>query len=401
MSRVQFPSSTPNLPTKTPRPLALDTLAIHAGQEPDPLYGAVMTPIVTASTFAQPAPAEPKRYEYSRSGNPTREALEQCLAALEGGSHGFAFGSGSAATLTLLGTLESGDHVLCGDDVYGGTFRLLDKVLKPLGIASSFVDMRDLDRVAQALLSNTRLVWIETPTNPLLKVFDIARLAELAKAHGLPLVVDNTFASPAVQRPLELGADVVMHSTTKYINGHSDVVGGALVTSDAALGERLRFLQNAMGAVPSPIDCYLVLRGLKTLPLRMRRHGETALLLAERLEQAEAVQRVRYPGLPSHPEHALARAQMLNGGGMISVELRGGVAAARKFLSTLKLFVLAESLGGVESLAEHPASMTHAAIPEATRHHLGIADGLVRLSVGLEDAEDLWNDIEQALEALT
>jgi len=388
------------LPAKTPRPLALDTLAIHAGQEPDPLYGAVMTPIVVASTFAQPAPGQPKRYEYSRSGNPTREALEQCLAALEGGSHGFAFGSGSAATLTLLGTLKSGDHVLCGDDVYGGTFRLLDKVMKPLGIATSFVDMRDLDRVEQALLPSTRLIWIETPTNPLLKVFDIARLAALAKAHGLPLVVDNTFASPALQRPLELGANVVMHSTTKYINGHSDVVGGALVTSDAALGERLRFLQNAMGAVPSPIDCYLVLRGLKTLPLRMRRHGETALLLAERLEQAAKVEKVRYPGLPSHPEHALARTQMLNGGGMISVELRGGVAAARKFLSSLKLFVLAESLGGVESLAEHPATMTHAAIPEATRHTLGIADGLVRLSVGLEDGEDLWNDIEQALDAL-
>jgi cystathionine beta-lyase/cystathionine gamma-synthase len=397
LSGVQFPSSTPILPARTPRPLAFDTLAIHAGQEPDALYGAVMTPIVLSSTFAQPSPGQPKRYEYSRSGNPTREALEQCLAALESGTHGFAFASGSAATLTLLGTLKSGDHVLCGDDVYGGTFRLLDKVVRSFGIEASYVDMRELEQVERAFLPNTRLVWIETPTNPLLKVFDIARLSELARTHGVPLVVDNTFASPALQRPLELGASVVMHSTTKYVNGHSDVVGGALITRDAALGERLRFLQNAIGAVPSPIDCYLVLRGLKTLPLRMRRHAETALLIAQRLEGAAGVRQVRYPGLPSHPEHALALAQMGSGGGMISFDLAGGMAAARNFLSSLKLFVLAESLGGVESLAEHPASMTHAAIPAATRQALGISDGLIRLSVGLEDAADLWDDIEQAL----
>ena len=384
--------------TSKSRTPALDTLAIHAGQEPDPLHAAVMTPIVLSSTFAQPAPGQPRRYEYSRSGNPTREALEQCLAALEGATSGLAFASGSAATLTLLSLLKSGDHVLCGDDVYGGTFRLLDKVVAPLGIGASFVDLRDLARAESALLPNTKVVWIETPTNPLLKVYDIEGLAKIARAHGALLVVDNTFASPVLQRPLELGASVVMHSTTKYINGHSDVVGGALLTSDPALAERLRFLQNAIGAVPSPFDCFLVLRGLKTLPLRMRRHSESALSLAQRLEHAAGVRAVRYPWLSSHPEHALAVAQMASGGGMISFEIEGGIAAARNFLSSLKLFILAESLGGVESLAEHPATMTHASIPEATRALLGISDGLVRLSVGLEDVEDLWCDLEQALE---
>jgi cystathionine gamma-lyase len=384
--------------TSATRPLALDTLAIHAGQDPDPVYAAVMTPIVLSSTFAQPAPGQPKRYEYSRSGNPTREALEQCLAALEGAKSGFAFASGSAATLTLLSLLKSGDHVLCGDDVYGGTFRLLDKVVAPLGIGASFVDLRDLERAEKALLPATKVVWIETPTNPLLKVYDIEGLAKLAQSRGALLVVDNTFASPVLQRPLELGATVAMHSTTKYINGHSDAVGGALLTSDPALAERLRFQQNAIGAVPSPFDCFLVLRGLKTLPLRMRRHSESALVLAQRLERAPGVRAVRYPWLPSHPEHALAQTQMASGGGMISLELDGGIAAARNFLSSLKLFILAESLGGVESLAEHPATMTHASIPEATRALLGISDGLVRLSVGLEDVEDLWSDLEQALE---
>jgi cystathionine beta-lyase/cystathionine gamma-synthase len=383
--------------TSPDRPHALDTLAIHAGQDPDPVYAAVMMPIVLSSTFAQPAPGQPKRYEYSRSGNPTRDALEQCLAALEGATSGFAFGSGSAATLTLLSLLKSGDHVLCGDDVYGGTFRLLDKVVAPLGIGASFVDLRDLERAEKAVLPTTKLVWIETPTNPLLKVYDIEGLAKLARARGALLVVDNTFASPVLQRPLERGAAVVMHSTTKYINGHSDAVGGALVTSDPVLSERLRFQQNAIGAVPSPFDCFLVLRGLKTLPLRMRRHSESALLIAERLERAPGVRAVRYPWLTSHPEHALARSQMASGGGMISFEIEGGIAAARNFLSSLKLFILAESLGGVESLAEHPATMTHASIPEATRALLGISDGLVRLSVGLEDVEDLWCDIEQAL----
>lgn len=382
-----------SLPTET----AFETLAIHAGQEPDPSHAAVMQPIVLSSTFAQREPGKPLRYEYSRSGNPTREALEKCLAALEGGAHGFAFASGSAAAATLLHTLAPGAHVVCGDDVYGGTFRLFDKVMKPLGIATTFVDMRDPSRVAGALTSATRLVWMETPTNPMLKVFDIPAIADLAKARGLPLVVDNTFASPALQRPLELGATVVMHSTTKYINGHSDVVGGALVTSDAALAERIGFLQNAIGAVPSPMDAYLVLRGVKTLPVRMQRHVESAGELARRLERAPGVTRVHYPGLESHPDHALCRRQMKGGGGMMSVELAGGLEHARRFLASLRIFALAESLGGVESLAEHPALMTHASIPAETRRAIGISDTLVRLSVGLEHVDDLWADLEQAM----
>lgn len=382
-----------SLPTET----AFETLAIHAGQEPDPSHAAVMQPIVLSSTFAQREPGKPLRYEYSRSGNPTREALEKCLAALEGGAHGFAFASGSAAAATLLHTLAPGAHVVCGDDVYGGTFRLFDKVMKPLGIATTFVDMRDPSRVAGALTSATRLVWMETPTNPMLKVFDIPAIADLARARGLPLVVDNTFASPALQRPLELGATVVMHSTTKYINGHSDVVGGALVTSDAALAERIGFLQNAIGAVPSPMDAYLVLRGVKTLPVRMQRHVQSAGELARRLERAPGVTRVHYPGLESHPDHALCRRQMKGGGGMMSVELAGGLEHARRFLASLRIFALAESLGGVESLAEHPALMTHASIPAETRRAIGISDTLVRLSVGLEHVDDLWADLEQAM----
>jgi len=382
------------------RSRSLDTLAIHAGQEPDPSHAAVMQPIVLSSTFAQAEPGKPKRFEYSRSGNPTREALEACLAALEGGRRGFAFASGSAATLTLLHTLSPGDHVVCGDDVYGGTFRLFDKVMKPMNIITTFVDMRDPSRVSAAIGDKTRLVWLETPTNPLLKLFDIEKVAAIAKARSLPLVVDNTFASPVLQRPLELGATVVMHSTTKYINGHSDVVGGALVTSDDALGERIAFLQNAIGAVPSPMDCYLVLRGLKTLPVRMRQHVKSASELARRLTEEKQVRVVHYPGLASHPDHALCQKQMAAGGGMISLELEGGVDESRRFLSALRVFTLAESLGGVESLAEHPAIMTHASIPPEVRRAVGISDSLVRLSVGLEDVEDLWNDLKTGLEAM-
>lgn len=379
---------------------SIDTLAIHAGQEPDPTHAAVMQPIVLSSTFAQAEPGKPKRFEYSRSGNPTREALEKCLAALEGGSHGFAFASGSAATLTLLNVLRPGDHVVSGDDVYGGTFRLFDKVLRPMGVSTTFVDMREPSRVAEAMTNTTRLVWMETPTNPMLKVFDIEKVAKLADSRAIPLVVDNTFASPVLQRPLELGATVVMHSTTKYINGHSDVVGGALVTRDPALAERIAFLQNAIGAVPSPMDCYLVLRGIKTLPVRMRQHCQSAAELARRLEGARRVAKVHYPGLPSHPDHALARRQMAAGGGMISLELDGGLEESRRFLSALRIFTLAESLGGVESLAEHPAIMTHASIPADVRRSVGIGDGLVRLSVGLEGVEDLWRDLERALSAI-
>jgi len=379
---------------------SIDTLAIHAGQEPDPVHAAVMQPIVLASTFAQPEPGKPVKYEYSRSGNPTREALEACIAALEGGKFGFAFASGSAATLTLLHSLRPGDHVVSGDDVYGGTFRLFDKVLKPIGIETTFVDMRHLDRLERAIGDRTKIVWMETPTNPLLKVFDIKKIAALAKARSLPLVVDNTFASPVLQRPLELGATIVMHSTTKYINGHSDVVGGALVTSDPALAERIRFLQNAIGAVPSPMDCYLVLRGIKTLPVRMRQHTKSALELARRLERAKGVRAVHYPGLESHPDHELAARQMSGPGGMISLEIEGGLEPSRRLLSSLRVFTLAESLGGVESLAEHPAIMTHASIPPELRRELGISDGLIRLSVGLEDVEDLWKDLETGLSKL-
>ncbi len=379
---------------------SIDTLAIHAGQEPDPVHKAVMQPIVLSSTFAQDEPGKPARYEYSRSGNPTREALEACIAALEGGRFGFAFASGSAATLTLLHTLRPGDHVVCGDDVYGGTFRLFDKVLAPMGVVTSFVDMRDVSRVEAACQASTKLVWLETPTNPMLKVFDIQAIAAIGKARGIPTVVDNTFASPVLQQPLALGATVVMHSTTKYLNGHSDVVGGALVTSDEALAERIRFLQNAIGAVPSPMDCYLVLRGIKTLPVRMRRHVESAQELARRLSENKNVTAVHYPGLPEHPDHDLARRQMRGPGGMISVVLRGGLEESRKFLSSLRVFTLAESLGGVESLAEHPAIMTHASIPAEARQKIGISDGLVRLSVGLEDLEDLWRDIEAGFSAM-
>ena len=375
----------------------IETLAIHGGQHLDPTHGAVMQPIVLASTFAQPEPGKPLRFDYSRSGNPTRAALEAALAALEDGKRAFAFGSGCAAGATLLHTLRPGDHVLCGDDVYGGTYRLFSGVMGPLGIEATFIDMRDLDATAANLRENTKLIWLETPTNPMLRLVDIEAVTRLAKSKGVPVVVDNTFASPILQRPLALGATAVLHSTTKYINGHSDVVGGAIVTSDDELAQRLAFLQNAMGAVPGPMDCYLVLRGLKTLPVRMQRHVQTAAELARRLEGARRVRRVHYPGLPSHPQHALATRQMLGPGGMISLELEGGLPESRRFLGALEVFTLAESLGGVESLAEHPAIMTHASIPAEARQALGISDSLVRLSVGLEHVEDLWGDLERAL----
>jgi len=384
---------------ETSSPLAFETLAIHAGQRADPVHGAVMEPIVLATTFAQPEPGKPLRFDYSRSGNPTRAALEACLAALEGGTHGFAFSSGCAAATTLLNTLRPGDHVVCGDDVYGGTYRIFTRVLEPLGIVTDFVDLRDPEVLADTIGERTRMVWLETPTNPLLRLIDIRAAAALTQPRGIALVVDNTFASPALQRPLDLGATVVLHSTTKYINGHSDVVGGALVVRDAELAARLAYLQNAIGAVPSPFDCYLVLRGIKTLPVRMERHAATAAELARRLDGAGGVTRVHYPGLPSHPQHPLCRSQMRSGGGMMSLELEGGLEQARRFLGALRLFTLAESLGGVESLAEHPAIMTHASIPLAVREPLGITDSLVRLSVGLEHVEDLWADLERALNA--
>jgi cystathionine gamma-synthase len=370
------------------------TRAIHAGQEPDMATGAVIVPIYQTSTFAQEEVGVHKGYDYSRSGNPTRTALEAALAALDGGAYGLAFASGLAAETTMALLLSAGDHLICGDDVYGGTFRLFDKVFKRLGLVFDFVDTSDPERVAAALRPETKMIWLETPTNPLLKLADIEGIAALARPRGIITVVDNTFASPFFQRPLELGADVVHYSTTKYMGGHSDVVGGALVLNDAELYERLKFLQNAAGGVPGPFDSWLVLRGLKTLALRMRAHEANALAVARMLEEHSAVERVVYPGLPSHPQHALARRQMSGFGGMISLVLNGGEAAAHKLVRQTKLFTLAESLGGVESLIELPAAMTHASVAGSP---LEVPAGLVRLSVGIEEQDDLLADLEQAL----
>ena len=374
--------------------LSLDTLCIHAHQAPDPMSGAVMTPIVLSSTFAQDGPGVHRGYDYSRAGNPTRTALEGCLAALEGAKHGLAFASGCAATTTMLRTLKSGDHVLVGDDVYGGTFRIFDKVMKQFGIAATFLDMTEPARVREALRPSTRLIWLETPSNPMLKIFDVRAIAEIAKNAGTHLAVDNTFATPMLQRPLDLGATLAVHSTTKYLNGHSDVVGGAIMTSDDELAEKLRFLQKSVGGVPSPFDCYLVLRGLKTLGVRMKRHVESAQGIADWLSTHPQVKRTLYPGLKGNPGHAIASRQMSGSGGMITFELNGGLDAATAFLKTLQIFACAESLGGVESLAEHPAIMTHASLDPDARRALGIGDGLIRLSIGLEDPTDLRRDLE-------
>lgn len=382
-----------------PTSVELDTLAIHAGQAPDAETGAVMPPIHLSSTFAQSGPGQHRGFEYSRTGNPTRGMLERCVAALEGADHGIAYASGSAASAAILETLAPGDHVVACDDVYGGTFRLLDKVFAPKGIQYTRVDLTQPELARAAMRPSTKLLWVETPTNPLLKLVDLEAMARLSNERGVKLVVDNTFATPMLQRPLALGAHVVVHSSTKYLNGHSDVVSGIILTSDGALAQRLRFLQNAIGAVPSPFDCYLVLRGLKTLPVRMRQHCAIAQSLAEFLQQQPGVTNVRYPGLASHPQHGLARRQMALPGGMISCELRGGMAAARAMLETTRLFVCAESLGGVESLIEHPASMTHASVPPEARAELGISEGLIRLSVGLEAEADLRADLLQGLKA--
>lgn len=383
--------------------MKIETLAIHGGQHPDPTSGAVMPPIVLSSTFAQQGPGKHKGYEYSRSGNPTRNTLEACVAALEGGKHGLAFASGLGATTTLLHLLRPGDHVVCGDDVYGGTFRIMDKVFKPMGVQTSFVDFSEPLRLREALRPETKMVWLETPTNPTLKVFDIAALAEIGRARGVPVVVDNTFATPIIQRPLELGATIVYHSATKYLNGHSDVVGGVVVTSDDALAERLRFLQNALGAVPSPFDCFLVLRGLKTLHLRVERASQNASILAHWLATHPAVAKVHYPGLEDHPAREVVRRQMRMPGGMISFVIKPGpdgdtLGRARRFLAATRVFTCAESLGGVESLIEHPALMTHASLPPEARATLGIDDGLIRVSVGIEHVDDLRDDLAQAFE---
>jgi cystathionine gamma-lyase len=381
------------------RELHLETLAIHAGQAPDPTTGAIMTPVYLTSTYVQAGPGEHKGYEYSRTRNPTRDALEGCLAALEGARHGLAFGSGLAATDAVLHLLDSGDHVIVSDDVYGGTFRIFDKVFRRAGLEFTYVDMTDPEGVARALRPRTRLVWMESPTNPMLKVVDLAAVARIARDHGALTAVDNTFATPYFQRPLELGVDLVAHSTTKYLNGHSDVVGGAVLTSDPDLHERLRFLQNAVGGVAGPMDAFLVLRGLKTLHVRMERHAENALEIARHLEAHPQVEKVTYPGLASHPQHALAARQMRGFGGMLTFVIRGGLAAARAFLGATRVFACAESLGGVESLIEHPAIMTHASVPKETRERLGIADGLIRVSCGIEHVEDLVGDLERGFTA--
>ena len=375
------------------------TRAIHAGQPPEPVTGAIMTPIFQTSTYVQASPGEHTGYEYSRSQNPTREALERCLASLEGARHGVAFASGCAAASTVMQMLAAGDRVICSDDVYGGTYRLFDKVLSRLSLTFDFADLTAPENLTAERFAGARLVWLETPTNPMLKVIDIARVAGLCKKAGALLVVDNTFLTPHNQRPLSLGADMVVHSTTKYLNGHSDVVGGAAITDDDELAERLRFLQNAVGAVPGPHDCFLVLRGLKTLHLRMERHEQNAVELARFLDQHPAVERVIYPGLPSHPQHELSCRQASGFGGMITFVVRGGLDAARAALETFSVFTLAESLGGVESLVEHPAIMTHASVEPEIRKELGIDDGLIRLSVGVEDLEDLRADLAAALEA--
>ncbi|WP_202843315.1 cystathionine gamma-synthase [Luteimonas saliphila] len=377
----------------------LGTKAIHAGQAPDPSTGAVMPPIYATSTYAQASPGVHQGFEYSRTHNPTRFAYERCVAGLEGGSRGFAFASGMAATATLLELLDSGDHVVAMDDLYGGSFRLFERVRRrSAGLDFSFVDMTAPAAFEAAITAKTKLVWIETPTNPMLKIVDIAAISAIARRRGLIVVVDNTFASPILQRPLEHGADIVMHSATKYLNGHSDMVGGiAVVGDDAELAERLAFLQNSCGAVQGPFDSFLALRGLKTLHLRMRAHCENAQAIAEFLQAHNAVAEVIYPGLPSHPQHALAQRQMDGFGGIVSVRLKGGFAAAKRFCERTQLFTLAESLGGVESLVNHPAVMTHASVPPENRARLGIGDDLVRLSVGVEALGDLRADLDAAL----
>jgi len=373
------------------------TRAIHAGQKPDPTTGAVVVPIYQTSTFAQDAVGKHRGYEYARTGNPTRAALETCIAALEGGAHGLAFASGMAAEAAVMQLLKPGDHTVAVDDLYGGSYRLFRRVLEPMGLSFSFVDGTDLSAVEKSLTDRTRMVWVESPTNPLLKLVDIEAVSKLAHAQQALLVVDNTFMSPYFQRPLSLGADIAVHSATKYLGGHSDVIGGTLVVNRDDLFERLAFLQNAVGGVPGPMDAWLVLRGLKTLAIRMREHDHNARQVAAFLIDHPRVARVFYPGLPNHPQRELARRQMSGFGGMISFEVKGGLEPARRVVERTQLFTLAESLGGVESLIELPAAMTHASIPAETRRAHGVADGLVRVSVGIEDAADLISDLDQAL----
>lgn len=374
------------------------TRVIHAGQSPDPSTGAIMPPIYATSTYVQASPGVHQGYEYSRSQNPTRMAFERCVADLENGTHGFAFASGMAATSTIIELVDSGSHIIAMDDLYGGTFRLFDKVRKrSAGLEFSFVDMSDIDAVRAAIRPNTRMLWIETPTNPMLKIADLAQLAALAQEHDLLSVADNTFATPFNQRPLDMGIDIVMHSATKYLNGHSDMIGGVAVTGREDLGEQLGFLQNSIGGIVGPFDSFLALRGLKTLALRMQRHNENGQAMAQWLSQHPKIERVIYPGLPSHPQRELAQRQMTGFTGMVTAVVRGGEEAASRFLERLEVFSLAESLGGVESLINHPAIMTHASVPPQMRAALGMSGALVRFSVGIEAIDDLVGDVDQAL----
>jgi cystathionine gamma-lyase len=377
------------------------TRCIHAGQKPDPTTGAIMVPVYQTSTYVQESPGVIKEdYDYARSANPTRKALEENLASLEGARHGIMFASGLASLAACMHLLSSGDHVVLCDDVYGGTFRSLDKVFKQFGIVYSRADMTDLGAVEAAFTPRTKLVWLETPTNPLLKIIDIATIARLAKSRGALVGVDNTFATPVLQNPLALGADIVSHSCTKYIGGHSDVIGGVLMTKDDELGQRLHYIQNAVGAIPAPWDCFLLLRSTKTLHIRVERHCQNAAKIADFLAAQPRIERVIYPGRPDHPQHEIAKKQMRGGyGGMVTATLKGGLPAARAFLERVSIFSLAESLGGVESLIEHPAIMTHASIDKPLREALGISDGLVRFSVGIEDCDDLIADVAEALGA--
>ncbi len=376
--------------------MKLSTKAIHIGQEPDELTGAVTVPLYQTSTYAQEAIGKHKGWEYARTQNPTRSRWEDCIAAMEGGMAAYAFGSGLAAIDTIMRTLEAGDHVVMAEDMYGGTYRLAETVLAKSGLSFSYVDMRDLDNVRAAITPATKMIYTETPTNPMMTITDLRGMAEIAKGAGALLVVDNTFASPYLQRPIELGADIVVHSATKYLGGHSDLVHGVVITKHQDIADKLAYLQNSVGAVPGPLECWLCLRSAKTLHVRMDRHSSNALAIAERLEQHPNVKAVHYPGLKSHPQHELAKSQMDAFGGMISIEL-GSLENAKKFTERIKLFVLAESLGGVESLVCHPVSMTHGAVPKEQRDRLGITEGLVRLSVGIEDVDDLMADLENAL----
>jgi len=378
--------------------MRFETIAIHGGEKPDPATGALITPIYQTSTFVFEDVGKTKGYDYSRTANPTRSALEKTIAALEGGKGGFAFATGMAAETTLICLLEQGSHVICGDDVYGGTYRLFEKVMQRHGLEFTFLRMNDRRRIEEAIRPNTKMLWIETPSNPLLNIVDIEMAVDIAKQHNLMTVVDNTFATPYFLRPIEYGVDLVVHSTTKYLNGHCDIVGCAVVAATDELAEKMQFLLNAMGTCAAPFDCWLVLRGIKTLPVRMKQQEANAIAIANYLEKHSKVERVFYPGLESHPGHEVARRQMKGFGGMVSFEIKGGIEVVNSFLRKVEVFSLAESLGGVDSLVEHPATMSHASMPEDFRKKIGIGEDLIRLSVGLENIDDLIEDLEQALE---